>query len=177
MFIYLLSGAGSSLYLKFAINRNDVEEIGRIDDGSYSEQDLIEIKIPIRVSYYSSTPGYERYYGEIEKDGRFYNYVKRCVQKDTVYLLCLPNKKKDRLTKIKSGLIAKEIGKENLPGTKDVGGGTKKMDFPTECCQQLSGCNFEKDFSCVTAWNVILKMGLYSCFIEPGDKPPCGSVS
>lgn len=68
----------------------------QIDAGSYSDEQLLEIKIPLSMPYYSDRP-YEQAYGETKWEGNHYRYVKRKVSHDTLYLLCIPHTEKDQL--------------------------------------------------------------------------------
>lgn len=74
-----------------------------IDANSFSEDNLVEVKIPLNMPYYSDK-GYETAYGETVIDGRHYNYVKRKVEGNTLYLLCLPNTEKTKLLVAKSAI-------------------------------------------------------------------------
>jgi hypothetical protein len=68
-------------------NRQEV----KIQEQAYLENELVEVKLALRLPYQVSTNGFEEYAGEIEMNGMHYNYVKRKVQNDTLVLLCLPN--------------------------------------------------------------------------------------
>ncbi len=76
----------------------------KIDDGQYSDDQLLEIKIPISVPYYTSTK-FETYYGETKFEGEHYRYVKRKISGDTLYLLCLPHTEKDNIAAAKKDFI------------------------------------------------------------------------
>ena len=73
----------------------------KISAGAYSEDQLIEIQIPLNMPYYSDKE-YENVYGETDFDGEHYRYVKRKVSGNTLYLLCLPNNEKNSIVKIKN---------------------------------------------------------------------------
>jgi hypothetical protein len=69
----------------------------RLDNNSYDESQLVELKIPIHLPYQTSWAAYQRYNGEIEIDGMLYKYVKRKVANDTLFLMCIANTKKMHL--------------------------------------------------------------------------------
>jgi hypothetical protein len=73
----------------------------KISAGSYSDDQLVEIRIPLNMPYYSDK-GYENVYGETDWNGEHYRYVKRKVSGNTLYLLCLRNKEKSSLVKAKN---------------------------------------------------------------------------
>ena len=73
----------------------------KISAGEYTEDQLLEIKIPLNMPYYSDKE-YENVYGETDFNGEHYRYVKRKVSNNTLYLLCLPNKEKTGIAKVKN---------------------------------------------------------------------------
>ena len=73
----------------------------KITAGKYSDEQLVEIRIPLNMPYYSDK-GYENVYGEADWNGEHYRYVKRKVSGNTLYLLCLPNKEKTSIVKVKN---------------------------------------------------------------------------
>ncbi len=73
-----------------------------LDNNSYDDAQLVELKIPINVPYQNNTTVFERYNGEVELNGTLYKYVKRKVANDTLYLMCIPNTKKMHLETAKN---------------------------------------------------------------------------
>lgn len=71
----------------------------QIDKGDYAEEDLVLVKIPLTLPYAPNQDDYERYEGAIDWGGIHYNYVKRKLQNDTLYVLCLPNEQQTKLRK------------------------------------------------------------------------------
>jgi hypothetical protein len=64
-----------------------------LDDNRYDESQLITVKVPITsLPYYNNSRSFERTDGQIEIAGVEYNYVKRRIYKDSLELLCIPNK-------------------------------------------------------------------------------------
>ena len=73
----------------------------KISTGNYNEDQLVEIKIPLNMPYYSDKD-YEEVYGETDWNGEHYRYVKRKVSGNTLYLLCLPDKENTSIAKVKN---------------------------------------------------------------------------
>ena len=73
-----------------------------LEKNDYSEADLVQIKVPVNLSYFTDQKEYARVDGAIELDGIQYNYVKRKICNDTLYLLSLPNQDKTRITYVKN---------------------------------------------------------------------------
>ena len=87
----------------------------KISTGKYSEEQLVEIRIPLNMPYYSDKD-YEEVYGETDFNGEHYQYVKRKVSANTLYLLCLPNKEKTSIVKVKNE-FTKAVN--DIPGNKE----------------------------------------------------------
>jgi hypothetical protein len=64
-----------------------------IDQGQIDESQLLVFKVPVPV-YHQIDKGFERVEGSFEFEGRFYEMVKRKLEKDTIYTYCLPNEQK-----------------------------------------------------------------------------------
>jgi hypothetical protein len=75
----------------------------KIDAGNYSEDQLVEVQIPLSMPYYSDKD-YESVYGETDWNGKHYRYVKRKITNNTLYLLCLPHEEKNAIVTAKNEL-------------------------------------------------------------------------
>ena len=95
----------------------------KISSGEYSDDQLVEIRIPLNMPYYSDKD-YENVYGETDFNGDHYRYVKRKVSGNTLYLLCLPNKEKTSIVKVKND-FTKAVN--DVPANKQ--GSQQKNDF------------------------------------------------
>ena len=69
----------------------------KLDAGDYDINQLVEVKIPLRVQYQASWSDYETFYGETKWNGEYYQYVKRKLSNDTLYLLCIPHDEKTKI--------------------------------------------------------------------------------
>lgn len=95
----------------------------KISSGKYSDEQLIEIRIPLNMPYYSDKE-YENVYGETDFNGEHYRYVKRKVSGNILYLLCLPNKDKTNIVKAENE-FAKAVN--DFPANKQ--GSQQKNNF------------------------------------------------
>ena len=69
----------------------------KLETGDYDESMLVEVKIPLQLPYYTNWTEYERHYGETEWNGQHYQFVKRKLYNDTLYLLCIPHTEKNNI--------------------------------------------------------------------------------
>ena len=103
-------------WLFSAIEKNATANLEqKIAAGKYSDEQLVEIRIPLNMPYYSDKE-YENVYGETDWNGEHYRYVKRKVSGNTLYLLCLPNKEKTSLVKVKNE-FTKAVN--DIPGSNE----------------------------------------------------------
>ena len=79
--------------------------------------------------YINSTGSFERVDGQLEHKGVHYNYVKRKVANDTLYLLCLPNVSKTQLYAAKA---AYSSDVNDIPANKKSNDMVKKAGFTNE---------------------------------------------
>jgi len=68
-----------------------------IEHHDYKEAQLVEVKVKLNLPYLTSQEAYENLEGDITINDHHYNYVKRKVCRDTLYLVCLPNALRDEL--------------------------------------------------------------------------------
>lgn len=77
----------------------------QLDGEQYSDAELVTLKVPAVLPYYTSSDKYERVKGSIEMDGIEYQYVKRRIYNDTLELLCIPNHAKQKLENAKDAFF------------------------------------------------------------------------
>jgi hypothetical protein len=114
--IYLFNLTGYTLLFQFLEFRSDKKILAKIDNDHFSEQELLEIRVPLQLPYSTDWKDYERYNGEIEIGGIQYNYVKRKLSRDTLYLLCIPNEGKMQIHMFKNE-YAKKVN--DIPAGKE----------------------------------------------------------
>ncbi len=114
--VYLFNLTGYRFFFRYYINQSNQQIAQQADNSGYSDAELTEIKIKLNLPYVTDWSGYERYDGEMELDGKHYNYVKRKISRDTLYLLCLPNETRTKLSIEKIDYAAKV---NDMPAGKD----------------------------------------------------------
>lgn len=107
--------------------KNDRQLEVRLDNSSFDESQLIELKVPIHLPYQTTWSDFERFNGEAEISGIIYKYVKRKVVNDTLVLLCLPDHQKMNLQTAKNEFF-KNTNDLNQNNSKKTGN-TKAFSF------------------------------------------------
>jgi len=100
--IHLFNICGYRVFYTLAETEADKQMTILLDADNYNDADLIQLKLPLHIPYTMNKMQYERCNGQIELNGTQYNYVKRMVQNDTLYLYCLPNLKKTEISNSKN---------------------------------------------------------------------------
>lgn len=68
-----------------------------LDEDRYEDHELISIKQPLQLPYYTNSEIFDRISGEVEIDGSTYRYVKYRIYKDSIEMLCIPHAQKTKL--------------------------------------------------------------------------------
>ncbi len=75
----------------------------KIEKFFFDESNLVEIKTELNMPYVSDKE-YETAYGETVIKGVHYHYVKRKIENNIMYLMCLPNEDKIALAETKNNI-------------------------------------------------------------------------
>lgn len=87
----LFNIAGYRLVFTFLENKATEQLNAAIDGGHYSDDNLIEIRVPLNMPYQDRFTEFERHYGEITVEGKVYTYVKMKIDRDMLVLKCMAN--------------------------------------------------------------------------------------
>jgi hypothetical protein len=74
------------------------ELVHRLDANDYSSEEVIELQIPFTLPYPIFNTGFERVDGKFEHEGEIYKLVKQKLVNDTLYIVCLQDKKEMQIT-------------------------------------------------------------------------------
>lgn len=71
----------------------------RLDADLYSNEEIVELKLPLTLPYPVEQGEYERVNGKFEHKGEFYKLVKQKFENDTLYVVCIKDHAEKRLVK------------------------------------------------------------------------------
>jgi hypothetical protein len=97
LFILVFNFWGYRWALSYLEKKATIRLEQRLDAGNYEASQLVEVKIPLKLPYYNEQGGYETFYGAVELNGQSYQYVKRKITPDTLFLLCIRHSEKNDL--------------------------------------------------------------------------------
>ncbi|MGC4035120.1 MAG: hypothetical protein QM764_04100 [Chitinophagaceae bacterium] len=102
LMVLIFNCCGYRWVLSYLQNKSTIRLAQTISSGKYDKKLLVEVKIPLNLPYLSNWAEYRDYDGEIEIDGKNFEFVKRKFINDTLYLLCIAHTEKDILQLAKS---------------------------------------------------------------------------
>lgn len=142
--LFLFNLFGYKVWFYYMQSRSQQQVQASLDKQQYNDNELITIKVPLSLPYFTDWKEFEEYDGSIEFNGQHYNYVKRKVYQDTLILLCLPNNEQNRLSAAKSDYEKLVSTPQSSSGNSKSGntilllkvllGGYRETETIFECC-------------------------------------------
>ncbi len=127
--VHLFNLVGYAVLFQSLINTSDSQLVKQLDHNNYNDKDLITVKVPLYMPYINDSRDFERVDGQVEMNGIHYNYVKRKVAGDTLYVLCLPNVSKTQLYAAKASFAKNS---NDFPAGKKSTESVKKQGYANE---------------------------------------------
>ncbi len=172
--VHVFNLGGYHALFAFLQQKASTQIIEQLDNGSYQSADLVEVKIPYPLPYAANWPDYQRFDGEADINGIHYNYVKRKMSNDTLYLLCIPNHEKTKLAAAKNDYF-NAVNEVSNPAQE------KKSPTPFNTVQKAFGSEYNdliQDYRLNTPAAAIaqtypsLQPSLYNHFSASPFQPP-----
>ena len=121
----LFNGFGYRMVSNYFDQKASDHLVSLIEENNYNESELLTIKTPINLPYYSNSPRFERVDGEMNINGVVYQYVERRVYNDSIEIRVLPNhdrlhikNAKESFDKLASDFEQKLADKKSVPVNK-----------------------------------------------------------
>lgn len=164
---------GYRLLSDFLQQQANTQLEAQLDNNSYDESQLIEMRVTLNLPYQTNWSEFERVDGEIEIDGILYKYVKRKVENGQLVLLCLPNEAKMRLQTARDDFFKLVNDLQQSTQNKKSNTGTTALNsFSTEYWQEKNNWQIAVvtiqtiDYSCS---NTSIKA---DAFLATDEQPP-----
>lgn len=100
--VFTFNIAGYQLVYNYLSGKSDKNLELALDANNYRDEDLITIKQPTNLPYYTDSKEFQRIDGEVEVDGVKYKYVKCRIYNGFLEMLCIPNKAKMQIEQDKN---------------------------------------------------------------------------
>jgi len=173
LMIYLFNLCGYSLVFRYLIQQSEQQLTQQLDLNNYQENELVQISIPLHLPYMQNSSGFERIEGSIEHNGNQYNYVKRMLRNDTLYILCLPNHQKTQLVKGKASFAGQ--ANDFAGPKKDNNSSAKKVSLSGDYQHIIAQYSFLLPVTSPTTRNAVPSCTLHSATIDTPGHPPKAS--
>jgi hypothetical protein len=128
LFVLLFNVFGYRMVFSYLEKKATQELTANIETKTFDENNLVEIKTALNMPYVSDKE-YETAYGETVIKGVHYHYVKRKIENNVLYLMCLPNEEKIALAETKNN-----VEKSNT----EAGNNNSKQKSPVQLIKKLS---------------------------------------
>ncbi|RYZ33092.1 MAG: hypothetical protein EOP49_36440, partial [Sphingobacteriales bacterium] len=124
---------GYRIVTSLLADKADEKLVARLDREDYDESQLIEVKVALNMPYQNEQSEFERHYGEMEIDGKYYTYVKRKVENGYLILKCIPNGDKEKIKSAGDDFFKMTNGLEgSQPDKKQSNSGSFAKNFWSE---------------------------------------------
>lgn len=168
---------GYRIVTSILTNNADKQLELRLDKNQYDESQLIELKVALNIPYQNDQADFERHYGEIEIDGKYYTYVKRKIEGGFLILKCIPNNSKEQIKEAGNDYFKMTNGfDQNQPDKKQNNNSNLAKNFWSEYDGR------ETDFTIDIFSELIRKSFLNNsislqdiCLSSPGQPPETNS--
>ena len=154
--IFTFNMVGYQLVYNYMANRSDAALEMALDNKQYSDAELVSIKQPTNLPYYTNNKNFQRIDGEVEIEGVQYKYVKCRIYNDSLEMLCIPNKSKMQIEQSKNDYakVAHDFQQDN----KEKKSGSNQKSF------QKQGTEYEELLSFVANGQIFIKHVPHSSF-------------
>jgi hypothetical protein len=169
--VHLFYLGGYMLAFQYFIHKSDAQIVKQLYGNKVDNVKLVELKIPVHMPTIDDWTEYANIQGQIQLNDAYYNYVRLKMTKDTMYLICLPNKVKANLVKA-NVIMAKNLNDVPLSKKGVNNSFTKKAESVYDNVYQIVHCNYVPLVNLVKRSVNTFSPHLSNPYIESPGKPP-----
>ena len=163
---------GYRLIADYLSHKADINLETALDKEDYNEAELITIKQPTRLPYYTNSKIFQRAEGEVINGGSIYRYVKCRIYNDTLEMLCIPHTAKMQIQNSKEAFfkLANDLQQEN--GKKKSGPEQKQVKSMVSEYEEIQNILHTRSFTIFTTTFFNKIATLPQTFIKTSEQPP-----
>jgi hypothetical protein len=172
--ILLFNWVGYKVFTIVLETNSSHELVAAFDNRQTEDMELISVKVPSSLPYYTGTGEFEKAVGEIEIGEVQYNYVQRKVTHDSIEYICVVNKAKTAIKKASTQYYKLVNDVEQDSTRKGTSGKIKLLNL--DYCR-VDDCQVNSSSEDVDMQHFNMQIiRLSSLSIAPPDLPPNGSI-
>jgi hypothetical protein len=170
--VFTFNVAGYQLFFNYISNKADKNLELALDRDNYKDEDLITIKQPTNLPYYTDSKDFQRIDGEVEIDGVKYKYVKCRIYNGHLEMLCIPHKAKMQIEQTKND-YAKVANDFQQNDTQKKDGQNKSFQKSLSEYEEQSFITIDRGSHLLTT-NYVLVQSIFeeSHFFTTVEQPP-----
>lgn len=164
--IMLANCVGFRLMVSLMEKEHQSAQVAQLDKALYSESDLVVIKTPLQLPYYTNNADWERVDGQVEVGGLVHRYVERRIFNDSLELRLLPDALSTKLQAVGLSLCKTT----DLPAN-DKKTSSLKINFP-DWIAMATQCSLFAFQSFSKVYPPIYSVSFSTLSPQVGEKPP-----
>lgn len=143
-----------------------------LNEDKYRDQDLISIKQPIQLPYYTNNQIFQRIDGEVNINGTLYKFVKCRIYNDSLEMMCIPNLAKMQIQQSKTDFFKLANDLQQQSSKKKADSQQKSFKSIVNECEEIALTNF--NIGQITVNHPASTELLYfpSLFLQTTEQPP-----
>lgn len=163
---------GYRIVADYLSHKADINLESSLDKEDYDEAELITIKEPTRLPYYTNSKNFQRADGEVIKGGTIYRYVKCRIYNDSLEMLCIPHTAKMQIQNSKEAFfkLANDLQQDN--GKKKSAPEQKQVKSMVSEYEEIQNIQTDLSFTIVTNSFFNNIAALPQTFIKTSKRPP-----
>jgi hypothetical protein len=174
LFVVLFNTYGYRPLIDYLQNREDAALISQLDKKDYSDEELVTLKVPVNLPYYTNSQHYERVDGSVNIEGKEFNYVKRRIYNDSIEYACIPNQARQTLNSARDEFMKLCTDWQNAKQNKKPAPVVKIISF--DYCEDLASFSFSPFASVSTLKMESKSQSLPSIYLTTPEQPPNESM-
>jgi hypothetical protein len=145
----------------------------QLDNNEYDESQLIEVRVALNIPYQNDQAEFERHYGEMEVEGKYYTYVKRKIENGFLVLKCIPNSSKEKIKAAGNDFFKMANGlDQDQPDKKQNNNSNLAKNFWSEYDGRETDFNIDISSDLINKTFLNNASSLYDIYLSAPGQPP-----
>lgn len=170
LLVVLFNTYGYRPLISYLQTQEDAALVLQLDKQDYNEDELLILKVPVNLPYYTNSQHYERVDGSVNIEGKEYNYVKRRIYNDSIEYACIPNQAKQTLNSARDEFLKLCTDWQNVKQNKKQAPVIKIVSF--DYCEELFSFSLSPLATAIKASVKKAEENLLAVYLPTPEQPP-----